>query len=1094
MRFLFLLLVVHAAAAADLTLHRWSGDLNVPDPVACTVDERGRVYVAATTRRKVADLDIREHPQWIADDVGLTSVEEKRAFLKRELAPGKTRVPRGGLKDHNRDGSIDWKDLTVHSERIYQLRDDDGDGTADRMTVFAEGFNAEVTGIAAGLLYHDGWVYATIAPDLWRLKDTDDDGVADVREVVAHGFGMHIAYAGHDMHGPRLGPDGRIYWSIGDKGVNVTDRQGRRWYHPHEGAVMRVEPDGSGFEVFAHGLRNVQEVAFDDLGNLFGVDNDADMPGEQERFVYIAERSDSGWRCSHQYMKSESRWVRENLWKAGAVQALFITPPLANYSNGPAGFLREPGTALGRRLRGHFLLNQFPSGKMEAFTVEADGAAFRMSRARLVNSGIMGIGMSWAADGSFYMADWMGGYPLDEKGAIWRVDVPEAEREPGRRETQALLQAGFAATDEAGLTTLLGHADQRVRVAAQLELARRGRWSVFTALAQDATRPLLARVHALWGCGIGLRRGQTPVASLLAVQPGLTAEPELLAQWAKVLGDGPRDAAAGRALTGLLDHVAPRVRFFAAIALGKLEVAEAAEALLHRAASDAGDAWLRHAWVTGLAGCAEAGWLAAQAGHQDASVRLLAALALARQQSPQVAAFLQDADPAIVAEAARAIHDDDGIADALPALARLLAAPRALPEAALRRAINANLRLGGAEAVQRLLDTALRPPVAGEPATAAAARLESLQCLLAFTAPPQLDRIDGVNRRFPPRDRAELAAAVQPRVEALLAVTDSALKAAAIELMVQLELRVGADVLAAILADPAARAELRAGALQLMGAQHAATPAFAEALRLAAGKAAPTELRQQALAETLAHRPEAEALVEVSRVLEQGTLAEKQAALRRVATRPGKAIDGLLERWLQRLTAGKVEAGLKLDVLEAVQGREALAERVSAYQQARASAPRDDLLEGGDAAGGREIVSNHLGANCIACHTVEEKEGSQVGPLLRSIGAQRSRAELLESLVNPVAKIAPGYGLVSVTLKDGRTVAGTLLRDDPASVTLRQTSGEELRLNRAQVAMQTPPVSMMPPMLGILTPRELRDVVAYLASLKPKPAAKKASR
>jgi hypothetical protein len=157
---------------------------------------------------------------WIPDDVGLDSVEAKRAFYQRELAPGKLRVPRGSLKDHNKDGSIDWKDLTVHSERIYQLRDENGDGVADKMTVFAEGFNTEVTGIAAGVLYHDGWVYATIAPDLWRLKDTDDDGVADVREVVAHGFGMHIAYAGHDMHGPRLGVDCRIYWSIGDKGVN----------------------------------------------------------------------------------------------------------------------------------------------------------------------------------------------------------------------------------------------------------------------------------------------------------------------------------------------------------------------------------------------------------------------------------------------------------------------------------------------------------------------------------------------------------------------------------------------------------------------------------------------------------------------------------------------------------------------------------------------------------------------------------------------------------------------------------------------------------------------------------------------------------
>jgi quinoprotein glucose dehydrogenase len=231
------------AATKELLLHKWSGELNVPDPVACTVDPQGRVYVSATTRRKVGDLDIREHALWIPDDVGLQSVADKTAFYERELAPGKLRVPRGSLKDHNGDGSIDWKDLTVHSERIYQLRDTDGDGTADKITVFAEGFNTPVTGIAAGVLYHDGWVYATIAPDLWRFKDTDDDGVADVREIVVHGFGIHIAYAGHDMHGLSVGPDGRIYWSIGDKGANVTSREGRTFAYPNEGCVMRVEPD-----------------------------------------------------------------------------------------------------------------------------------------------------------------------------------------------------------------------------------------------------------------------------------------------------------------------------------------------------------------------------------------------------------------------------------------------------------------------------------------------------------------------------------------------------------------------------------------------------------------------------------------------------------------------------------------------------------------------------------------------------------------------------------------------------------------------------------------------------------------------------------
>jgi glucose/arabinose dehydrogenase len=300
-----------AAATGALVFQKWSGAINVPDPVACTVDPKGRVYVSATTRRKVGDLDIREHTMWVPDDVSFTSVEEKKAFYHTELAPGKMRAPRGGITDRNRDGSIDWKDLTDTTERIYQLRDTDGDGTADKMTVFAEGFNTEVTGIAAGVLYHDGWVYATIAPDLWRLKDTDDDGVADIREVVVHGFGIHIAYAGHDMHGPTVGPDGRIYWSIGDKGVNAVSREGRRFYHPNEGCVLRVEPDGTNFEVFAHGLRNPQETAFDEFGDLFSVDNDADFKGETERFVYIPEASDAGWRCNYQYMGAKTVWMRE---------------------------------------------------------------------------------------------------------------------------------------------------------------------------------------------------------------------------------------------------------------------------------------------------------------------------------------------------------------------------------------------------------------------------------------------------------------------------------------------------------------------------------------------------------------------------------------------------------------------------------------------------------------------------------------------------------------------------------------------------------------------------------------------------------------
>ncbi|MFN7342815.1 MAG: hypothetical protein ACK5TA_05730, partial [bacterium] len=161
-----------------------------------------------------------------------------------------------------------------------------GDGVADQSTLFAENFNTEVTGIAAGVLAWRGDVYATVAPDLWKLRDTNGDGVADKRESLAHGFGLHIAYAGHDMHGLTLGPDGRVYWSIGDKGTNVTSKEGKKFFAPHEGAVLRCYPDGSGFEIFARGLRNPQEIAFDKYGNWFSVDNDSDQKGERERFLH----------------------------------------------------------------------------------------------------------------------------------------------------------------------------------------------------------------------------------------------------------------------------------------------------------------------------------------------------------------------------------------------------------------------------------------------------------------------------------------------------------------------------------------------------------------------------------------------------------------------------------------------------------------------------------------------------------------------------------------------------------------------------------------------------------------------------------------
>ncbi len=89
-------------------------------------------------------------------------------------------------------------------DRIKVLEDTDGDGRADRFTIFAEGFNIP-SGIAVGY----GGVWLANAPDILFLQDTDGDGRADKQEVVVTGFGRDDT---HELpNSLTWGPDGWLY-------------------------------------------------------------------------------------------------------------------------------------------------------------------------------------------------------------------------------------------------------------------------------------------------------------------------------------------------------------------------------------------------------------------------------------------------------------------------------------------------------------------------------------------------------------------------------------------------------------------------------------------------------------------------------------------------------------------------------------------------------------------------------------------------------------------------------------------------------------------------------------------------------------------
>src|SRR5436853_23306 len=81
----------------------------------------------------------------------------------------------------------------------------------------ADGFNRAEDGLGSGVLARNGKVWYTCIPDLWLLQDTKGTGRADIKKSLHTGYGVHVSFIGHDMHGLRMGPDGKIYYSIGDR-------------------------------------------------------------------------------------------------------------------------------------------------------------------------------------------------------------------------------------------------------------------------------------------------------------------------------------------------------------------------------------------------------------------------------------------------------------------------------------------------------------------------------------------------------------------------------------------------------------------------------------------------------------------------------------------------------------------------------------------------------------------------------------------------------------------------------------------------------------------------------------------------------------
>jgi quinoprotein glucose dehydrogenase len=1072
------------------------------NPVAFSIDEQGRVFVAETYRHSAVGpayrfyegvFDIRSHMDWLEHDLAARTVEDRVALLRRNLGTNFSR-------------------LTEISEKIRLLEDRNHDGRADFTSVFAEGFNRAADGIGAGVLGYKGNVYYACIPDLWLLGATNSTGKATSRQSLHTGFGVHIAFLGHDLHGLRMGPDGRLYFSIGDRGLNVVTREGKPLVYPDQGTILRCELDGSNLEVFAHGLRNPQELAFDDYGNLFTGDNNSDG-GDRARWVYVVEGGDSGWRIGYQTLSAPPRrgpWNAERLWHPQHEgQPAHIVPPVANLGYGPSGVTYYPGTGLSDQYKGRFFLADFRGGAssgIHSFDVHAKGASFELGAYEQFIWESLPTDVDFGVEGGIYFSDWVETWNKTGKGRIYHAFDPNADKNR-IAQTKALLNTTLTNLAPEDLRALLAHPDQRVRLQAQfafVSLGERG-LSQLAALAVSNTNQLTA-LHAIWGLGQGLRKGSTnaQLTLLLAVR---NADPELRAQAAKMLGEATISQA-GPILQPLIADPEPRVRFFAAISLGRLKHRDAMSGLFKMLEENAdADPYLRHAAVMGLTGIADREALRNAASHSSASVRLGATLALRRLEDPTIAAFLNDTNIQVVAEAARAINDLP-IEPALPQLAALIsktfndtttktnaARPTGveaaissvavetgittIPEQILLRAINANFRLGNEINAEALAQFAANPSNADN------LRADALHALADWAKPSGRDRITGLWRPVPRRDPEPARMALKSRLGAMLASKSPALQIASIHVAQKLGMTRALESLLTLAkgsGDPSVRLEaLKAlSILDRSQLQDVLDPALnsndsalqAEATRLQA------EINPVA------------ALKRVKQQLESNSINTERSAVQALAILPPGEADNLLSGLVDRLLQNQVAPELQLDVLDAA-GKRSSREVLDRVQQFEAKRPKDDplaafteCLQGGNAAEGRRLFFERAEVFCSRCHQVNG-EGGEAGPKLTGIGSRQSRSYVLESIVMPNNKIAEGWENVTISLRDGRSFAGKVVKETNDTIVVNNTEDGDVPLKKSAISTRNRALSGMPEEFRqILTKQELRDLVEFLATQK----------
>ncbi len=395
--------------------------------------------------------------------------------------------------------------------------------------------------------------------DLVVFDDVDKDGVADgpakvLIKNISNSKYLQDRGTDHATNGIQMGIDGWIYIAVGDFGFhNATAIDGTKLTQLG-GGILRIRPDGTGMEVYTHGLRNIYDVAIDPFMNIFTRGNTNDGGGWNVRFIHQIQSAEYGYPVLFKHFTEETLPALIDVGGGSGTGALFM-----NDNRWPDKYNNVP------------MMADWGRNQLYIHRVTEDGPSFTQSEEQFIQlPQITDVDVD--ASGTMYLSAWDGaGYSGNpDKGYVVRVTPKGFMYEP-------FVDIEDASINE--LVDLLKAKNAKSRLSAQYELLQRsesGSAAKVLQLAQENGQPLEVRAAAIFT--YSQIAGEAGIEDLVALTEDAAVQRFAL----RSLADTKAMAAKAPMepfLTGLKSN-APEVQAAAIIGLGRLGNPSAAKELL----------------------------------------------------------------------------------------------------------------------------------------------------------------------------------------------------------------------------------------------------------------------------------------------------------------------------------------------------------------------------------------------------------------------------------------------------------------------------------------------------------------------------------